>query len=65
MGDPAISNVPADEKPKTPVIPEDFRCPISLELMNDPVIVATGQVCVQYDSRILFFFSLWVTLIST
>ncbi|KAJ0979448.1 hypothetical protein J5N97_014922 [Dioscorea zingiberensis] len=44
MGDPAISNVPpSDEKPKTPVIPEDFRCPISLELMKDPVIVATGQ----------------------
>lgn len=26
------------------VIPEDFRCPISLELMKDPVIVSTGQV---------------------
>lgn len=25
------------------VIPEDFRCPISLDLMKDPVIVATGQ----------------------
>ncbi|GMI64474.1 hypothetical protein like AT5G01830 [Hibiscus trionum] len=24
-------------------IPADFRCPISLELMRDPVIVATGQ----------------------
>ncbi|KAI5070759.1 hypothetical protein GOP47_0015102 [Adiantum capillus-veneris] len=24
-------------------VPEDFRCPISLELMTDPVIVATGQ----------------------
>lgn len=24
-------------------IPEDFRCPISLELMVDPVIVSTGQ----------------------
>ncbi|KAH7295445.1 hypothetical protein KP509_27G047700 [Ceratopteris richardii] len=23
--------------------PEDFRCPISLELMGDPVILATGQ----------------------
>eukprot|EP00249_Psilotum_nudum_P017097 c26156_g3_i1 orf=722-1936(-) len=23
--------------------PEDFRCPISLELMSDPVILATGQ----------------------
>ncbi|KAJ9128671.1 hypothetical protein P3X46_034623 [Hevea brasiliensis] len=28
---------------KAPVIPEDFRCPISLELMKDPVIVSTGQ----------------------
>lgn len=27
-------------------IPEDFRCPISLELMKDPVIVSTGQVTV-------------------
>ncbi|KAL3631387.1 U-box domain-containing protein 11 [Castilleja foliolosa] len=25
------------------IIPDDFRCPISLELMRDPVIVATGQ----------------------
>eukprot|EP01018_Ginkgo_biloba_P015197 Gb_29276 [translate_table: standard] len=24
-------------------IPDDFRCPISLDLMRDPVIVATGQ----------------------
>ncbi|XP_050212404.1 U-box domain-containing protein 13 [Mercurialis annua] len=28
---------------KAPVIPDDFRCPISLELMKDPVIVSTGQ----------------------
>ena len=34
----------ADGSHKTPVIPDDFRCPISLELMNDPVIVSTGQV---------------------
>lgn len=27
------------------VIPTDFKCPISLELMQDPVIVSTGQVC--------------------
>ncbi|KAL8549599.1 hypothetical protein ACS0TY_008443 [Phlomoides rotata] len=34
-----------DENKKTdsPVIPEDFLCPISLELMKDPVIVSTGQ----------------------
>lgn len=24
-------------------VPEDFRCPISLDLMRDPVIVSTGQ----------------------
>ncbi|XP_010521828.1 PREDICTED: U-box domain-containing protein 12 [Tarenaya hassleriana] len=28
---------------KNPFIPEDFRCPISLELMKDPVIVSSGQ----------------------
>ncbi|KAF3795902.1 U-box domain-containing protein 12 [Nymphaea thermarum] len=27
----------------SPVIPEDFRCPMCFELMQDPVIVATGQ----------------------
>ncbi|KAK7379904.1 hypothetical protein VNO78_34180 [Psophocarpus tetragonolobus] len=31
------------KKPEPIVIPEDFLCPISLELMRDPVIVATGQ----------------------
>jgi len=35
---------------QAPVIPEDFRCPISLELMKDPVIVSTGQVCALYDA---------------
>lgn len=34
----------ADGSQKAPVIPDDFRCPISLELMTDPVIVSTGQV---------------------
>ncbi|XAR59001.1 Ubiquitin--protein ligase [Bertholletia excelsa] len=33
----------ADGNQKSPVIPDDFRCPISLELMRDPVIVSTGQ----------------------
>ncbi|CAL1361316.1 unnamed protein product [Linum trigynum] len=32
-----------DENHKVLVIPDDFRCPISLELMKDPVIVSTGQ----------------------
>ncbi|KAI4351469.1 hypothetical protein L6164_005837 [Bauhinia variegata] len=38
-------------KHRSPVIPDDFRCPISLELMQDPVIVSTGQTyersCIQ------------------
>ncbi|XVE59243.1 hypothetical protein DITRI_Ditri05aG0030300 [Diplodiscus trichospermus] len=32
-----------DGSHRTPAIPDDFRCPISLELMKDPVIVSTGQ----------------------
>ncbi|XP_022964880.1 U-box domain-containing protein 13-like [Cucurbita moschata] len=35
-----ISN---EKNNKAPIIPDDFRCPISLELMRDPVIVSTGQ----------------------
>lgn len=37
-----------DKNHKPPVIPSDFRCPISLDLMKDPVIVSTGQVCAFY-----------------
>ncbi|CAM8963977.1 unnamed protein product [Rhodiola kirilowii] len=41
----------ASVRHKSPVIPDDFRCPISLELMKDPVIVSTGQTyersCIQ------------------
>lgn len=36
--------VSTDGSQKSIVIPDDFRCPISLELMKDPVIVSTGQV---------------------
>lgn len=25
--------------------PDEFKCPLSKELMRDPVILATGQVC--------------------
>lgn len=32
------------KKPDVIVIPDDYLCPISLELMRDPVIVSTGQV---------------------
>lgn len=38
------SNQPEEiKKTNATSIPEDFLCPISLELMRDPVIVATGQ----------------------
>ncbi|RWV91094.1 hypothetical protein GW17_00046648, partial [Ensete ventricosum] len=44
MGTPTNKGLlPSNERAKPPVIPDDFRCPISLELMKDPVIVATGQ----------------------
>lgn len=42
------NDIPENEKTlvkhRSPIIPDDFRCPISLELMKDPVIVSTGQV---------------------
>ncbi|XP_074578846.1 U-box domain-containing protein 13-like [Curcuma longa] len=34
---------PSNESSKPPILPDDFRCPVSLELMKDPVIVSTGQ----------------------
>ncbi|KAG1337887.1 protein spotted leaf 11 [Cocos nucifera] len=43
MGTPANSKFLSEGNPKALVIPDDFRCPISLDLMSDPVIVATGQ----------------------
>ena len=40
----STANISPKDNSAHPVIPDDFRCPISLDLMNDPVIVATGQV---------------------
>lgn len=37
------------------VVPEDFLCPISLELMRDPVIVSTGQVVCPCATLLLFY----------
>ncbi|KAK7260146.1 hypothetical protein RIF29_25946 [Crotalaria pallida] len=34
---------PRRKQPLEVVVQADFRCPISLELMRDPVVVATGQ----------------------
>lgn len=41
-------------KHRSPVIPDDFRCPISLELMRDPVIVSTGQVSIVLTYAMFF-----------
>ncbi|XP_010935715.1 U-box domain-containing protein 12 isoform X3 [Elaeis guineensis] len=38
-----FENKTSSVKHRSPIIPDDFRCPISLELMTDPVIVSTGQ----------------------
>ncbi|XP_062210773.1 protein spotted leaf 11-like [Phragmites australis] len=44
MGAPAsTTDISPKDNSSCPVIPDDFRCPISLDLMKDPVIVATGQ----------------------
>ncbi|KAI3799690.1 hypothetical protein L1987_34989 [Smallanthus sonchifolius] len=46
MGNPEVDMGEAENsvmRHRSPVIPDDFRCPISLELMKDPVIVSTGQ----------------------
>jgi hypothetical protein len=42
------------KKPESVAMPEDFRCPISLELMRDPVIVSTGQVNLHTITYYLF-----------
>lgn len=49
--------VPTDGNAKSPVIPDDFRCPISLELMKDPVIVSTGQVYVLFKDFCWSYYS--------
>ncbi|KAJ0657648.1 putative adaptor protein Cbl domain superfamily [Helianthus annuus] len=46
LGNPEVDIVEGEKsvmRHRSPVIPDDFRCPISLELMKDPVIVSTGQ----------------------
>ncbi|XP_039163020.1 U-box domain-containing protein 13-like [Eucalyptus grandis] len=40
---PSSSGSSVDGNKETPVIPDHFRCPISLKLMKDPVVVSTGQ----------------------
>ncbi|WVZ90871.1 hypothetical protein U9M48_037129 [Paspalum notatum var. saurae] len=51
MGPPMAIKLDSNGEPRPVNIPDEFRCPISLELMKDPVIVATGQtyerVCIE------------------
>ncbi|XP_041025571.1 U-box domain-containing protein 16 [Juglans microcarpa x Juglans regia] len=37
------TDIRSRETPSEAIVPADFKCPISLELMRDPVVVATGQ----------------------
>ncbi|KAG2541739.1 hypothetical protein PVAP13_9NG698100 [Panicum virgatum] len=39
----SATDISPNDNSTCPIIPDDFRCPISLDLMKDPVIVATGQ----------------------
>ncbi|KAM0885396.1 hypothetical protein ACQ4PT_030364 [Festuca glaucescens] len=39
----SAANLSPNDNSTFPVVPDDFRCPISLDLMKDPVIVSTGQ----------------------
>ncbi|KAE8704228.1 U-box domain-containing protein 15 [Hibiscus syriacus] len=41
LDDPSIHQIPG--KSQSLVIPHEFLCPITLEIMRDPVIVASGQ----------------------
>eukprot|EP00250_Pteridium_aquilinum_P006091 c16074_g1_i2 orf=251-2725(+) len=43
MGDDLAEQKQLQAQEGRMVIPADFRCPLSLELMSDPVIVASGQ----------------------
>ncbi|KAG6494499.1 hypothetical protein ZIOFF_049531 [Zingiber officinale] len=42
MGKPTYK-IPSNERSKPPILPDDFRCHVSLELMKDPAIVSTRQ----------------------
>ncbi|XP_031504548.1 U-box domain-containing protein 17-like [Nymphaea colorata] len=42
-GASSVESADWESEKEEPEIPEDYRCPISLELMRDPVTVSTGQ----------------------
>lgn len=55
----------AEPKPLTELapisVPSDFLCPITLEIMTDPVIIATGLV--QFTLMTMFVFLVWILFI--
>jgi hypothetical protein len=63
---PSVSNLAERDRcssspqtPRTSLPPEELRCPISLQLMSDPVIVASGQtyerVCIEKWFQVSFW----------
>lgn len=55
----STGNISPKDNSARPVIPDDFRCPISLDLMKDPVIVATGQVYFFFHVQLKCFHSIY------
>uniref|UniRef100_A0A803LJQ4 RING-type E3 ubiquitin transferase n=1 Tax=Chenopodium quinoa TaxID=63459 RepID=A0A803LJQ4_CHEQI len=49
----SVENQDESSKPESVSIPEDFLCPISLEIMRDPVIVATGQNNIEQPTALM------------
>lgn len=45
---PAIKRIQLDDPGVEPLVPDHFRCPISLDLMHDPVTASTG---ITYDRK--------------
>lgn len=51
LDDPAVPKALA--KCPSLAVPNEFLCPITLEIMSDPVIVATGQVILLSSATVL------------
>ena len=52
LDDPAVPKML--KKSPSLIIPHEFLCPITLEIMSDPVIVASGQVISHVQVKNLF-----------
>lgn len=57
MPAPSSQESPGCSGSKTLIIPDKFRCPISGDLMKDPVLLITGQVCDFSPHIICFLFN--------